>query len=326
MWEIADPSSAGALDRRATLAKALAELEHAGLLRRSATTDRSATPPLPTQVSLPVGRAAPSAAELAADVIWRPELAWVPSARLTTAQVGLLAKVNTWLRDRGRDGDIVPLRERSWEILGNEKGLDRALGTGLFADDRLTLTMLRTFRSHPPLPVVRVGDGRVLLVVENEDTFTTLLTCARRDPLQVAFVAWGAGGAFEAAVRSVVDLRPAVDEVRYFGDLDFDGLRIPTNSARTAATENLPPVLPATGLYRRLLAVGAGQPSQPVPDAAMLVNVTRWLDTAPALADTDGTIHGALSAHAADLLSNGLRIPQEALGTRQLATSWPGPR
>lgn len=275
LFEAADPASVGTLERRALLAGTLAELERSGLLRRSAATDKSASPPLPTQVTLPAAQSTPTAIELVRSVIWRPELAWVSTAgRLTVPQVQLLAKVNTWIRDRGRDDDRVPLRERSLEILGHEKALDRAVGTGLFAPGRLSLTLLRTFRSHPPLPAVRVGTGPVLLVVENEDTFATLLACVRRDPQQVGVIAWGAGGAFEASVRSIADLNPAVSEVRYFGDLDFDGLRIPTNAARTAATENLPPVMPAAGLYRQLLRIGVPQPGQPVLDTVAAAAVT----------------------------------------------------
>ena len=119
------------------------------------------------------------------------------------------------------------------------------LPTGLFGAGRLTLELLRTFRAHPPLPAVYAGTGSVLLVAENADTFATLLACVRRDPCGVGWIAWGAGGAFEASVWSARDLNAAVTEIRYFGDLDYDGLRIPANASATASAEGLPPVLPA---------------------------------------------------------------------------------
>jgi hypothetical protein len=61
----------------------------------------------------------------------------------------------------------VPMRERSLEIFGDEKALDRLVTSVLFGPGRLSLTQLRAYRSRPPLPAMRVGEGPVLLVVEN---------------------------------------------------------------------------------------------------------------------------------------------------------------
>lgn len=67
-------------------------------------------------------------------------------------------------------------------------------------------------RPWPPRQAIRGGACRVVLksptshsrcrvsrrVVENADTFATLLECVRRDSRGVGWIAWGAGGAFEA--------------------------------------------------------------------------------------------------------------------------------
>jgi len=167
IWQLyakADPASTGRPGRRADLAAALSTLEEAGVLTCSRTADRTAQPPLPKRVTLSAAPPQPSAAVLARATAWRPDLAWAASARLTTAQVHVLTAVNTWLRDRGRDTDHAPLRERSLEVFGHEKTLDRLLGTGLFGPGRITLDLLRTFRAHPPLPAVHIGTGDVLLV------------------------------------------------------------------------------------------------------------------------------------------------------------------
>jgi hypothetical protein len=291
----------GRPERRADLAARLLELELAGLLSRSATQDRSARPPLPTRVTLAGEQAAAtSAAARARRVAWRPELAWVLSARLSGTQVTQLQAVNAWLRDHGHETDELPMRERSLQVLGHEKALERLLGTGVFAPGRLTLELLRTFRTHPPLPNVKVGDGPVMLVAENDDTFHSLLTVLSGSPGVVGRVAWGAGGAFEASVRSTGDL-PGIERVAYFGDLDADGLRIPLNAAGTAAALTLPPVRPATALYRRLLATAVRQPGQPALPTALAARLSTWLE-----ADD-------LSVHTTELLCDGIRIPQEAL-------------
>ena len=323
IWQLyaeADPASAGRPGRRAELAAALTTLEEAGVITCSRTADRSAKPPLPRQVTLSTAPTRPGAAVLARATAWRPELAWAASARLTTGQVHALTAVNTWLRDRGRDTDRAPLRERSLEVFGQEKTLDRLLGTGLFGSGRLTLELLRTFRAHPPLPAVHIGTGDVLLVAENADTFATLLECVRRDPHGVGWIAWGAGGAFEASVRSAGDLDPAVTEIRYFGDLDYDGLRIPVNACATARNEGLPPLRPAVTLYRQLLASQVRQSGQPQVDDVASRLVTGWLAAA------DAADSSRVAVEVAQLLRAGQRVPQEALGSRELISNggWAG--
>lgn len=312
VWADVDPSGAGRAEGRTELAATIAELTEVGIVSQSATQDRSASPALSTRLTWTPPAATPSAAVLARTVAWRPELSWVVSARLTVGQVETLRKVNVWLRDHGRDTDRAPLRERSLQVLGNEKALDRALTTGLFTDGRLTLDLLRTFRSRPPLPTRRISDGSVLLVVENADTFHTLWTLLRDNPGPVGQVAWGAGGAFEASVISVADLL-GITIVRYFGDLDYDGLRIPHNAHNRASREHLPPVQAAGFLYELLLAEGTPQLGQPLQPAENIHAVSSWLDEG-----------GPLSRGAAELLAAGSRIPQETVGASLLAatTGW----
>jgi Wadjet anti plasmid transformation system JetA-like protein len=311
VWDGVEPQSAGSPTRRASLASAVQELVDTGLVTRSAAQDTSAVPPLPRRITLPVPEPSPSAALLAQRTAWRPELAWAASARLTVAQVERLRQLNTWFRDHAHETDQIPLRERSVQVLGHEKALDGLLKTGLFGPDRLSLELLRTYRTKPPLPAVRVGDGSVLLVVENDNTFHSLRSVLTSAPGPIGYIAWGAGGAFEASVRSVPDLA-GVDEVRYFGDLDTDGLRIPRNAATTALAEGLPPVRPAVGLYRRLLRAEMRQSGQQRLTGEAATDLVAWLP------DAD------LAASAARLLVHGQRIPQEALSFTQLSadTGW----
>ncbi len=311
LWAAADPASAGRPDRRAGLAEVLEQLAAAGLVTPSKKQDISATPHLPVRVTLPPPSPSESSAALARSVAWRPELAWVLRARLTLGQVEQLRLVNNWLRDQGRQSDVIPLRERSLEVLGHEKALDALLTTSVFAPDRLTLDRLRTFRTHPPLAAVRVGDGPVLLVVENDNTFYSIRTAVASEPGSIGHVAWGAGGAFEASIRSAGDL-PGVERVRYFGDLDVAGLRIPRNAAETAVRESLPPVIPAYDLYRALIGSPFRQGGQPVLTEEAAGGAVTWL----------GNV--SLMLESARLLTMGVRIPQEALSLTWLSRdrSW----
>ncbi|MFI0156702.1 Wadjet anti-phage system protein JetD domain-containing protein [Streptomyces lydicus] len=307
LWKtfaIADAASAMRPSRRTELAEALEALAAAGLINLSRTRDTSAAPALPTRVTLPAPQPSSTAAVLAHTVAWRPELAWAASARLTLGQISVLRSINDWLRDCGRDDDVSPLRERSLEVLGDEKRLDTLLGTSLFAPGRLTLELLRTFRAHPPLPARRTGNGPVLFVVENADTFDTLTRVLTAGPGDVGWVAWGAGAAFEASVASVLDMTE-VRAIAYFGDIDADGLRIPASAHRKAAQNGLPPVRPATGLYRLLLDIGVPQPGQGPLSAVKAAELASWLPEPQA-------------TRAASLLTTGCRLAQEAVGTRAL--------
>lgn len=312
LWQlltVCDPASAAQPDRRAILAGILTELTAAGYLQPSVAVDTAAPPALPRTVTLLGDPAKRSGAEAGRTVAWRPELGWAAQARLSATQVQALKEVNVWLRDRGDDTDIAPLRERSLEIFGWEKQLDTLVGTALFGPDRLSLSVLRTFRAHPPLPARRVGTGPVLLVVENSDTFTTLHSALSERPGQVGWVAWGAGKAFIASVAAVADL-PGISEVRYFGDLDLAGLEIPAAAGVVADTAGLPPVQPALGLYEALLSTGVRQAGEGRVSAMLAPQVVEWL---PELVRTD----------VAKLLQDGCRVPQEAL-RRMVMDGQPG--
>lgn len=308
LWSQVEPVSAASGTRRTDLSATLVELSAAGLVRLSRTREAGVAPALPTELTLPAVAATPSANQLARATVWRPELAFASLGGLTLGQVEALRKINVWLRDHGRDTDVLPLRERSLQVLGYEKALERLTSTAVFGPGRLTLGSFRTFRAHPPLAATQVGEGPVVLVVENADTFHSLRSVLIGDPGPVGHVVWGAGGAFEASVRSAGDL-PGAQVVRYFGDLDIDGLRIPTSAARTAHLEcGVLPVAPATGLYRALLATGVRQGGQPACEPARAGQVTAWLE-APELVS---------SAQA--LLVEGFRVPQEAVTGVFLAT------
>jgi hypothetical protein len=219
--------------RRTVLADVLAELAAAGLitLPSQRSYDRTERPDLPLFVTLP-RHDRPRAPRR--DVVWHPDLAWVPGSQLVPSQRADLEQVNRWLHNRRGDPTPVPLRERSLEIFGDEKTLDRLLPTRLFAPGRLTLGLLATYRAVVRFTSDLVGSGDLLLVVENSDTFDSLVHALRgHDGHRVGRVGWGAGAAFEASVLSVGLLDPPVADVAYFGDLDEKGLRIPANASLT---------------------------------------------------------------------------------------------
>lgn len=283
----ADPASAGTVHARGRLADALDELVADGVLTATRATD-DGVPPLPRQVRL-TRAPGPPARERPAEP-WHPELRAAGAMR---APAQVVRRVNRWLFAGGDRAEVVPLRERALEITGDEKAFDAGLPAPL------TLDVLRAVRIALPLYREPVGDGPVLLVVENADTVASLVAALRPDPGPVGALAWGAGNAFGSSVLSLAADPPR--SIRYFGDLDVAGLRIPARASALATAEGLPPVRPATGLYRALLE--HGRPATAAPADPSDVD---WLD--PALRDP-----------VRELLAGGRRLAQEAVGARVLA-------
>lgn len=305
LLDCVDPATRMDSGRRLVMAELLREIADNGLVAMPSARsfDRTQDPPLPRFVR--VTRAATRAVR-PVDVVWHPELSWADNIHPTptAAQQDRLIAINRWLH-RERDDFVVPLRERSLEILGDEKALDRLLLTNLAGPGRLSLEMLRARRAVPPLHIRHIGDGTVLLVVENSDTFDSLTRSLTQNPAEIGMIAWGAGTGFEASVLSIAEIDRPVSRIAYFGDLDAAGLRIPSNAARLAIERGLPVVTPARILYSELLRVGTRQTGQPkcsLDDAEKLVE---WLPREH-------------RAQVRELLVSGKRMAQEAVGLRCL--------
>jgi hypothetical protein len=291
--------------RRGTLATLITELVAAELvgLPSSRSFDNSELPALPRFLTVLRENKVSAAKQ---SIIWYPSLAWAPQAGLTRPQLATMQQVNDWLH-KSRDELVVPARERSLEVFGDEKMLDRLVGSALFGPGRLTLDLLRCRRVAPPLHCESAGNGDLLLVVENSDTFDSLLQVLRsRDDHRVGLVGWGAGTGFEASVLSIARLERSIVEVRYFGDLDENGLRIPANASMLAESARLPTVRPATGLYRALFQRAHGQAGQRKVAAETVAGLSAWLDPQHREA-------------AATVLTAGERLAQEAVGLSYLS-------
>ena len=309
LWSLldeVDPTSRMNIRRRRVLSDLISELAGAQMVNLPAARsyERVENPPLPRFLVIRRERPSPSSRK---PVIWHPNLAWVPRAGLTQSQEDTMERVNLWLH-QGRDRAIVPSRERSLEVFGDEKALDRFVGTVLFGPGRLTLNLLRCRRVVPRLHCESAGDGDVLLVVENSDTFDSILTVLRgRDDHRVGLVGWGAGTGFEASVLSIPLIERPLNEIRYFGDLDAAGLRIPASASIIAQSEGLNPVMPASGLYRALLERGIRQQGQRRLLLEAADKLGSWLDP-------------TLRMAAATLLTEGARMAQEAVGLSYLTS------
>ncbi|WP_144121058.1 Wadjet anti-phage system protein JetD domain-containing protein [Catellatospora sichuanensis] len=278
LWQLlddADPTSRVSTSRRRLLADTLTELVAAQIigLPGPRSYDLSEQPALPRFIT--VINDVPERSQRRA-IVWHPALAWAANARLTTAHQEVLERINGWLFTH-TDQLIMPLRERSVEILDDEKAFDRLLTTNLFAPGRLTLELLRARRVAPPMHIREVGAGSVLLVIENSDTFDSVVHALAASSGKVGMVGWGAGSAFEASVLSIAQLARPVTHIAYFGDLDAKGLAIPVNAGRVATSIGLPGIQPADGLYAALQQAGRPRPGTALVTDDAAASLVSWL-------------------------------------------------
>ncbi len=310
-FRAAHPIEATSGEARERLVVRLSALAAEGRLVLPAPTgagwDRSARPPLPEWVRLPSPPETPIELDLLT-VPWAPELGFVPSLGRIDRPADLLA-LQAFFASGGRTRPIVPMRERSVQLFGDEKRLERLLYTSIFGEGRLDLAKLRCFAMAPPL-VYEDGPlgshGRPVLVIENHHTWWSFCSWNARVG-DYAAVVYGAGGGFgRDAVAFVAERCRVLDapHVGYFGDLDRDGLVIPWRAATSFAPAHGLRILPEARWYRLLLRraddvllpTGTAQPEEGLD----------WLPEG---------LRGPVREH----FRAGRRIPQELVGSEQLA-------
>lgn len=305
-----DVSAVGSATWRSRLADAAVELAGSGLASlpspRARSWDRASTPSVPDWVLRPSPDSPEPTPQVA--VVWDAKLAFAArmdaDRDLGVGERNLLVAVNDWLRDVP-DPIVVPVRERSWEVLRDEKVLERARRGRLFGPGRLTDHLLAIEPVFAPVDATRHGPNPewIVLVVENWTTYQTLGWVAQRSGWS-GTVLWGAGNQVTSRIEAAADMLEQPQQVRYFGDVDVVGLRLARDVTATCETVGWPAPAPAVGLYRLLVDAG-----RPIPASGRAPRVPAWMEAW--LADWFGD--AALAAQAVDVAARG-RLPQEAVG------------
>ena len=233
---------------------------------------------------------------------WHPALGFL-SDQLVVQNVSDFLALDRWLRSIQADEPEVPVKERSWEIFGEEKKLEAMGATKWFGPGRLTLELLRCY-IVPHVPVHRTyPDGAPVAVIsENEAGFNSLCRLAAASNLFRAVIL-GNGLAVEKAVSFLSTLigEQKIAHCVYVGDIDAPGIAIPQRldvALREAAGKSVDPWLPA---YEHMLC-GVACDEQPA-----LTDVT-WLPR-------------HLHPKAQALIGSGRRVAQESFGWKQMS-SW----
>ncbi len=237
------------------------------------------------------------------------EFAWVSElAFLREARVNLpfaeLRQLNDFLQASGCDRALVPIKERSLQLFGDEKRLDVLADSALFRDGRLSLAQLRCEVVAEPLAWKRgpaEASAQPVIVLENAATWHSYARW-NEAAAQFSAVIYGGGNRFVDGVGFLAEIFRELGGPRrvfYFGDLDPAGLRIPRRATERAQELGLPPVEPHRWSYGQLLSLAAAASSADDPAAVTPADLA-WL--------------GELAGTAQPLLVSGQRLAQEHMG------------
>ena len=208
-------------------------------------------------------------ARLIREFHWEPQLAFLREFR-SNISFAELCQLNDFLKSEAGTRDIVPIKERSLQIFGDEKRLDSLLNTTIFRPERLSLR--KDFRCEvvgEPLPWKRgpiEAANQPVIVIENAATWHSYCRWNAEQKLFSAVI-YGCGNRFVDGVRYLGDIFTELGSPRsifYFGDLDPQGLLIPQEASSRAQAASWPNIEAHQWSYSQLLtlAAGRGQPSE----------------------------------------------------------------
>ncbi len=148
----------------------------------------------------------------------------------------MIYALQDWLVDHPVPPEMVSCNERSFEIFGQEKLLAKH-GERLCKNLGVDPAWLAYYQTYEPLSVVsKSNEPGNLLIVENLDPFVSIRNLLQNQkstilgfPLQS--VAYGAGRRIESTFMDLLQfgsksLKQSLDPVYYWGDLDYEGIRI----------------------------------------------------------------------------------------------------
>ena len=233
---------------------------------------------------------------------WNPALSFLAGKKsLPTGIREAAVSIQQFFAKNGLSRPLVPVKERSFDIFGEEKRLGALQHSEiLFGPGKLSLKQLRCYVVEPTPVAESFEQGQGIIILENEATFDSFCRLCRHKSAY-RLVVYGRGHEIQkcAAYLKREAARLAVTEIFYFGDVDRRGLEIPYQLARELASELK--VTPLTLAYDFLFR-GIVSTNRHVPEACL------WLPE-------------PLAARAATVIAEASRIPQEAFGWEEMAAA-----
>ncbi|ACN17961.1 conserved hypothetical protein [Desulforapulum autotrophicum HRM2] len=266
--------------------------------------NRSAQPPLPKFIKRKPKHGSHREKLNPKHSLWHPKLAFLPESRLSSFDNWL--KVDGWLKNGGLEKEVVPVNERSYELFGDEKYLDKQFSqTVPFTKGQFSLDDLRCRRIYHPLSWEAGPEsarGKPCLVIENMATWFSLKTL-NDEQGWYSSVVFGWGAKFEGNWVNLefIMKKCRFSEVCYFGDIDEKGLMIPFYVKSRFEDQFDMPFNLEPFLYEKLLSLEV----TPGPDKSHTGKFD-FKKIAPIIPEK-------IRSTVLDLIQNKKRIPQEAL-------------
>lgn len=298
------PALVGAPDRWTLFVSGLEAAERDGAIVLPAKTGkgwiRYLQPNLPAWIRLPPEAARTDIFDHKAHP-WCNELVFLAQEKNLKRSVRNAAlEIQGFFSGGGATRPIVPIKERSYDIFGDEKKLEEIVGTAtLFGPSRLTFSALRC-RLVEPVPVSEsFKRGHGVIVLENEATFDSFCRLSRHTEA-FKVVVYGRGNEILKCVEYLRRLAASLEvrEISYFGDVDRRGLGIAEELAQLLAPEVL--LRPYEQGYEFILL--EAEESPPAPNAP---SSSAWIGQ-----------HSAGKARS--VLSRNSAIPQERFGWEEI--------
>lgn len=235
---------------------------------------------------------------------WHPLLAFAREGRLNVS-FAELHQVHEFLLKPASEHSLIPIKERSLEIFGDEKRLDALFSSALFRAGRLDLARdLRCEIIGTPLAWQRgpaAASAQPVMAIENAATWHSYCRWNRETSLFSAII-YGDGNRFADGIRYLPEIFAELGGPRpvlYFGDLDPQGLLIPQEASLRTQASGWPIIEPHLWSYRQLLTLGSGQ-TQPWEGEAPSPSLCEWM--------------GILAEPVRKLFAEGRRLAQERVG------------
>lgn len=265
-------------------------------------------PRLPKWVSI-ITTADPDKSPIPEKYAWHPKIAPFVDD-LNISQKKSAFKISEYLKlhkGRGNFEVLIPRRERSLKIFGDEKKLDQLASKGLLLSGNLKLTDIGCHDVGWPMPNQLPStpcSGKPFLIIENHHTYHSF--CKWNEHARhYSGIGYGAGEAFSTVetdhVDNIIDPTGACS-IHYFGDIDPKGISIPARVSKARVERSLRPIDPAIALYQWLLDHGIHRDL-----------VKKKQPNLP-----DGWLPDSLSGQVKDLFISNNWLPQEALGYEEL--------
>ena len=274
--------------------------------------DYAMNPPVPKWIKIMKQKSSPVSKPWITRA-WHPEFHWIPGEKSMTRDLyELLLVLEAYVKSMPETLPLIPEKERSLQIFGNEKTLRELI---MKFKNRDFFALAKCYQTYEPLIGYRFKSSvNRIIFVENRDTFLSLtkVNAVMGEKRLFSGVFYGQGLQFLTSVLSIPLEFETQTTIEYFGDVDRMGFEIPINAAKILTHEKPSySIIPSTIFYERLCTIHAKN-ALAIHDNSKQkkTDYSGWLVSLP----------GDVKEYIKSILERKHRIPQELLSILEIHT------